>query len=164
MAATGHCPTSERRVCIPCTVCCVRLPIPLGVVGPNPKPAGVPCPRLGGIGCEVYPQRPALCVDFHCAWLREPSWSEAWRPDRSGLLCLREEIEAGTAIAAVYEVRPGALEGPAAVEILAELKRTTAAVAVVDCQGHRRCLSGEQTVRPDGPLHRSRLLSGLGAA
>jgi hypothetical protein len=35
------------------------------------KPAGVWCKHCAvGVGCKIYEQRPALCVDFKCLWLQ----------------------------------------------------------------------------------------------
>ncbi len=101
------------RACGGCSACCVVLPIPAGEVGPGPKAAGAPCPHLCVAGCAIYASRPALCAKFRCAWLADPSWPETWRPDRSGLLCLREKLEGGVPAAVVYEIVPGAtLDGP----------------------------------------------------
>jgi hypothetical protein len=51
-------------------------------------------------------------------------------------------LELTTPAAAVYEIRPQALRRPEAAEILAALRRTTAAVATVDCRGRRQRLTG----------------------
>lgn len=151
METSDALPAGGSRVCRPCTACCTRLPIPAGVIGPRRKPAREDCPHLGAAACNVYPPPYKACLDFCCAWLGNRDWAEAWRPDRSGLLCLREEIEAGLPAAAVYEIRPGALQEPAAVEIIAALKRTTVVIALVDGQRRRRCLLGERLVHAGHP-------------
>jgi hypothetical protein len=130
------------RHCGRCTVCCTSLAIPEGGVGADPKPAGTPCPWLQDAGCRIYGRRPKLCVRFACAWLRDRSWPPAWRPDRCGLMCLRELLELTTPAAAVYETRPQALRRPEAAEVLAALRRTTAAVVIVDFHGQRGRLTG----------------------
>ena len=122
--------------------CCIRLPIPAGEVGPERKPPGVTCPRLSASGCQIYARRPKLCVDFQCTWLADASWPEPWRPDRSGVMCLRETIDDDMPAAAVYEVRRGALDEPIVAEIIEELKRTTAVIALIDREQERRCLLG----------------------
>jgi len=129
-------PLGDRR-CGACTACCVHLPIPAGLVGPGSKPAGIPCPQVCGSGCRIYSQRPGFCADFSCAWFDAGSWLDAWRPDRSGLLGLRERIDGGLTAAVLYEIRPGALEEPLAVEILGELRRATTLVITVDARQHR---------------------------
>ena len=151
MAAFDAFTPNGRRACRPCSACCTHLPISAGAVGLRPKPAGTACPHVCATGCSIYPNRPKLCVDFCCVWLRDRSWAEAWRPDRSGLMCLREEIAPGLPAAAVYEILPGALQGPAAAEIIAALKRTTVAVAVVDSQERCECLLGERRIHPAEP-------------
>jgi len=132
----------STRCCTPCTVCCVRLPVPAGLLGHGAKPAGVRCPRLGRTGCRNYLCRPSVCSQFRCAWLADASWPVAWRPDLSGLLCLREELTEGLLAALVYETRPAALETPKALDIVNALCQTTSVVTIVDCQGHGQRLPG----------------------
>lgn len=130
--------TSPRR-CGSCTVCCVALPVPEGHLEMGSKPAGVPCTNLDSAGCRKYGTRPTACRNFFCAWLADRSWPGAWRPDRSGLLCLREELESGLVGAAVYEVRPDALDSPESQAILQALYATTTIVVVIDT--NRQCQS-----------------------
>lgn len=139
------------NVCGVCSACCTHLMIPAGDVGPGMKPAGLPCPNITASGCRIYGRRPKTCIEFTCAWLGDIDWPESWRPDYSGLLCLRAEIEPGTPAAAVYELRPGALQTPAAAEILAELKRTTTVAAVINFQQQRQKLLGNWVASPPEP-------------
>ncbi len=134
---------TASRHCTPCTVCCVALPVPEGLLGPECKPAGVACQDLGPRGCLRYASRPAVCSGFRCAWLADRGWPESWRPDRSGLLCLREDLLGTTPAAAVYEVVAGALAQPVASDILRALRHTTAAVALVHNDGRREGIFGE---------------------
>ncbi len=127
------------RQCNTCTVCCVALPIPEGHLNMGAKPAGVPCSNLAGCGCGIYKDRPRACRDFFCTWLSDTSWPEAWRPDRSGLLCLREELAPGLIGAAAYEVAPGALRSRVADLILRALQATVSVLVVVDANRQRRC-------------------------
>ena len=137
---------ADAHDCQQCTTCCTHLWIPPGTVGPGGKPPGVPCPRLSATGCEIYSRRPTLCADFCCAWLRNESWPVDWRPDRSGLFCLREEIEPGLFGAVVYETRDNALQGPVAAAILESLKEISALIVIVDAQQRRQRLSGKWDV------------------
>lgn len=139
------------RQCRPCTACCVYLPIPRGESGLGGKPAGIACSRRCATGCRAYAQRPGLCVNFRCAWLSDESWPAEWRPDRSGLMCLREEIEEGLPAAVVYEIYPGAIEGPTADEIMEELQQTTVVSAIVDVRNSRRRLLGKWDIRMAEP-------------
>jgi hypothetical protein len=132
----------QDRHCGRCTACCTRLAIPEGIVGADPKPAGTPCTWLQSAGCQIYARRPKVCVRFACAWLRDKSWPAGWRPDRCGLMCLRELLELTTPAAAVYEIRPQALRRPEAARLLAVLQQTTAAVAIIGFQGQRHRLPG----------------------
>lgn len=86
--------------------------------------------------------RPSLCAHFLCAWLADATWPEAWRPDLSGLLALREWLSGGLPAALVYEIQPGALRLPQGARILDALRETTAAVVIVDCRQQRRRLLG----------------------
>lgn len=139
------------RDCGPCTACCTHLPIPAGAIGPGRKPAGVVCPHRCATGCRIYTRRPRLCVDFRCAWLSDESWPPPWQPVRSGLMCLREELDDGLPAAAVYEIRPGALQAPPAPAIMEELQRTTVVIAVIDKQNRRRRVSGRLQIHTTGP-------------
>jgi hypothetical protein len=131
------------RSCGPCTACCTHLPIPAEIVGPRSKAAGTPCPYVGRYGCRVYARRPRVCADFTCAWLKNTDWPEPWRPDRSGVMCLSEQIDTHLFASAVYEIRPGALQTPSAAEIIGQLRRTTAAVVLISSDRQtRHCLLG----------------------
>jgi hypothetical protein len=142
------------RQCGSCQACCICFPIPAGQIGPGSKPAGVACPHLGEHGCRCYAQRPQLCKDFRCAWHADASWPDPWRPDRSGLVCLRETLSDGLVAAAVFETAPGALQSETGRQILAELQRTTSVVAMVDADQQRRCLPGSVAI-PDSDAARS---------
>jgi hypothetical protein len=65
-----------ERVCGKCNLCCKILIIPaLG------KPDNVWCEHCEiGKGCRIYPDRPAMCRDFKCGYLRDPSLGEEWYP------------------------------------------------------------------------------------
>ena len=142
------------RRCGACTACCTHLPISSGQVGPGPKPAGVRCPHLGYAGCRIYMRRPRLCANFRCDWHRNQSWPQSWRPDRSGLLCLSEEIRKGLPAALVYEIRNAALETPSAAAILEQLKQNTVVIAVVDTRKRRHRIMGNlriDTLQPRIP-------------
>lgn len=132
--------------CGDCHVCCIHLPIPAGEVSTTIKPPGAICPRLTREGCRDYDQRPATCRQFQCAWLVEPTWPMAWRPERSRLLCLREDIDNGVSAALVYEIAPDALARPTTRPILEQLRESTAVVAVVNLQKQRKLLRGRQWV------------------
>jgi len=84
-----------------------------------------------------------MCADFQCAWLEDANWPDPWRPDRSGLLCLRAPLNGSAPAAVVYEVSPNALQSPPGGQILAELEQTTAIVVVVDDDRKRRRIVGD---------------------
>jgi len=140
-----------QRSCQPCTVCCVALPMPAGHIGAECKEAGVPCPHRGTAGCRIYANRPEACRRFECAWLADQAWLVAWRPDRSGLLCLREWIVGTYRAAAVYELRAGALRSDTGRAILAELQRTCTVIAVTDVDGNRCNLTPGDSLSPPPP-------------
>lgn len=146
-------PLPPTRQCLPCTACCVRLPVPAGMISPGCKPAGVACRHLGPSGCRIHDIRPKVCRGFHCAWRSDATWPSSWRPDLSGLLCLREHLGGELPAAAVYELRPGALETPLAAMIVDELRRTTAVVALIDVAENRRAVPGTWAAGPiPGPV------------
>lgn len=121
---------SGDRHCGSCTACCVHLPLPEGAAGTHCKPPGEPCRHVGALGCRRYERRPAFCAALSCQWLDQSSWPTAWRPDRSGLVCLCEQRESGL-WATIYEWQPGALTGPVGAEILAELSKSAAGMTTI---------------------------------
>lgn len=135
---------TEPHDCGDCHACCIHLPIPAGEVCPNAKLAGAACPHVTAHGCRNYEGRPGICRQFRCAWLAEPRWPLAWRPDQSGLLCLCEQIADGISAALVYEIQPDAIMRPTTEAILASLKDSTAVVALVNLQQQRCLLHGCQ--------------------
>lgn len=135
-------PIVDRRTCGECTACCTHLPIPENVVGQASKPAGIPCPHLSHGGCGIYDHRPGVCSRFRCAWLSCEEWPENWRPEQSGLLCLRETLPDGRPGSLVMESRAGALLEPQAKDILLALMHSCAVVVVVGPDGKRRRMHG----------------------
>jgi len=139
-----------ERECRPCAACCIHLSIPAGQLGPGAKPPGIECPHLSSAGCRIHSRRMQLCVEFRCAWLGDEAWPDSWRPDRSGLMCLRESIENRWIGALAYEVLPDSLQTPVAVEIIEALQRTSSVVALVDFQGQRSRLCGHRADQAEG--------------
>lgn len=111
-----------------------------------PKPANIACPHLGPAGCRHYDIRGPVCEKFRCVWLADTSWPEVWRPDRIGLLCLRENLDGVGPAALVYETQPGALESREATLLLDELRHTTVFFTTVDYNKQSRlCTWGDCT-------------------
>jgi hypothetical protein len=133
---------AEARHCGSCTVCCTHLPLFDRQRPAGSSPATLPCPHVGALGCRIYSQRPKPCVQFSCAWLRDPFWPGLWRPDRAGLLCLREVLEGEVPAAEIHEIWAGALQRPEAVDILNELVRTTATMSIIDAACQRQRILG----------------------
>lgn len=140
------------RTCGSCTVCCTHLPIPAQIVSAAAKPAGEACPHLCRAGCGIYSRRPEVCSRFQCAWLADGDWPEEWRPDLSGLLCLRETLHDGSAGALVAETRPGALLEPQGEAILLALLRNTRRVVVAGPDGKRYLMYGADEPLPPAKI------------
>jgi len=80
-------PTSNS--CGDCTVCCHSL-----WIKELDKPAGIYCKHcLPGKGCGIYETRFEICRSFLCGWRQVPQLGEAWRPDRSGILMMPQEVD-----------------------------------------------------------------------
>jgi hypothetical protein len=77
----------HKRVCGPCTACCVELKIDTPRLR---KQARVPCLHLTSAGCGIYTERPSVCREFLCGWRLFAELSDDWRPDLSGVLALRK--------------------------------------------------------------------------
>jgi hypothetical protein len=75
--------------CGSCTVCCMALR-----VIELDKEAGTYCRHcLPGKGCGIYETRFEICRTFQCGWRLIPQLGEEWRPDRSGVLILTQEVD-----------------------------------------------------------------------
>jgi hypothetical protein len=73
--------------CGGCTVCCEGF---LSGTIPNfdnfeLKP-GHSCPAKTESGCNIYDQRPPICVKYVCRYKQHASWPLSWRPDNSGIV------------------------------------------------------------------------------
>ncbi len=75
--------------CGDCTVCCHSLK-----VVELEKPAGIYCLHcLPGKGCGIYETRFETCRTFLCGYRQVPQLDEKWRPDRSGILMMMQDVE-----------------------------------------------------------------------
>lgn len=96
---------SERH-CGTCGLCCKILRIP-----ELSKPAGPWCTHCRpGKGCAIYPDRPEVCRDFQCGWLKIPEMGEELRPDRCHFI-VRSDEEPQTVHFDVDPAYPGTAEG-----------------------------------------------------
>ena len=136
--------TSEKS-CGDCASCCVDLPIAAGIVAAESKAAGVACPQLCAGRCAIYQQRPQMCRDFQCAWMKFDDWPLAWRPEQSQLLCLFEFVNGDAPAGLVYELQPGALQTPVGRDIVQTIRARVNFVIVVDHAKNRQKLLGEIT-------------------
>jgi hypothetical protein len=79
-------PPAPGRDCGDCVACCVDL-----AIAELDKPDGVRCRNLAaGGGCAIYETRPATCRTWFCGWRLLTSFSDAMRPDRSGVMLVPE--------------------------------------------------------------------------
>ena len=79
--------TLDKRQCGPCTACCSELKIDTPELS---KKARLPCPHLSIKGCGIYAARPPVCREFLCGWRLFEELDDAWRPDLSGVLAMRQ--------------------------------------------------------------------------
>jgi hypothetical protein len=66
------------RECGPCQACCTVLRIEA-----IQKPRATRCPNQCATGCAIYPDRPAECAGYRCAYLQG---LVSKRPDESGVV------------------------------------------------------------------------------
>jgi hypothetical protein len=76
-------PIDPGKDCGACVVCCKAMAIDTPELR---KPAGVLCRYNTGSGCGIYDDRPPVCRQWHCGWIRSASLSADLRPDKSDLL------------------------------------------------------------------------------
>ena len=96
-------PIVPGRACNTCTMCCSVLDIAeLG------KPAGARCPHcVGGSGCGIYAERPAVCGEFYCGYLALPFVNARWFPDDCGMMIYPDAANSRLAVH-VDPARPNA--------------------------------------------------------
>lgn len=74
--------TVPGRSCDACSLCCI-----LPDIDALAKPANVVCRHCTpGQGCLIYADRPKLCADFHCKWMKDASLAAAWEPARAHMM------------------------------------------------------------------------------
>jgi hypothetical protein len=70
------------RACDDCRLCCKVFPVPV-----LQKPAGTWCRHTCASGCAIHgPRTPEICRQYDCYWREHDRLSEAWRPDRIGIV------------------------------------------------------------------------------
>ncbi|MGV1769484.1 YkgJ family cysteine cluster protein [Agrobacterium vitis] len=70
------------RTCGTCTLCC-RLPD----IDALAKPANTWCIHCtAGKGCTIYSERPQLCRDFLCLWMKSDSLGPEWEPAKAKMM------------------------------------------------------------------------------
>jgi hypothetical protein len=68
------------RSCGTCTLCCKVYDVP----PIDNKPRGAWCKHCKpGKGCGIWQDRPQFCRDFHCHWIKDDSFGEEWKPEKS---------------------------------------------------------------------------------
>jgi hypothetical protein len=76
-------PRPPARQCGECVACCQVLRIDAPELQ---KATGVMCPNCTGQGCGIYAQRPQVCRDWLCTWMRTSEIPDEFRPDRLGVM------------------------------------------------------------------------------
>lgn len=91
-------PTTTTRECGSCEECCFVAEVKEGIIQKN---ACQKCPFQQN-GCKIFgkPERPKVCIDFQCGWLRGAGTEED-RPDKSGIMVSVNKIEDSTWIVAM---------------------------------------------------------------
>lgn len=124
---------AERRSCGECQACCTVI----GIQGDkNCPPSGVyeACTHLCEKGCGIYSYRPEECRTYECLWQRGLLTKDEHRPDRLGILIDKRRSGVGDKgsaprdVLVLWEVRAGAFDEPAVVDLIAWLGRN-----IVDC-------------------------------
>lgn len=94
-------PLLPGRTCGGCVECCRVIPLDLPELA---KPTGELCAYcVEAAGCSVHEARPQTCRIRFCLW-RVIDLSDAWRPDRSGVIVRPDGIEDG--VITLYVMRP----------------------------------------------------------
>lgn len=86
------------RQCGACSMCCFMLK-----VEDIDKPKNEWCSHCHpGKGCSIYPDRPAACRTYTCAWLVNANIPDYWRPLESGMIVDFHMAEDGSAAMRIH--------------------------------------------------------------
>lgn len=70
------------RSCDACSLCCI-----LPDIDALEKPANATCRHCApDKRCNIYANRPALCADFYCTWMKDASMGPEWQPVRAHMM------------------------------------------------------------------------------
>lgn len=141
-----------ERSCGSCSLCCTVLR-----VDPLRKLGGVPCihQREGSHApCAIHglPERPNLCGDYRCAWLRG-QYEDADRPDRMGAV-LDVSLRAGLPLLSIREARAGAFDASPRLQEIARSHRETMEVRITCADDAMNADRPYRVLLPDGEEHR----------
>ena len=138
----------SERSCGECSLCCTLLR-----VDELEKLGGTPCAhQLAAGGCGIYPERPGICREYHCLWLRG-GLEEADRPDRLGAV-IDVVGGVGPAWLEIREAEPGAFERSPRLRAIAEEYRASLPVRVSDAAGVLDAERAFRVLLPDGEERR----------
>lgn len=127
---------AERRSCGECQACCTVI----GISGDQNCPSSAPyepCVHQCEKGCGIYAYRPQECRTYECQWQRGVLTREDHRPDKLGIIIDKRRTSEGDKgspprdVFILWEVRPGALQEPAVVDLIKWLGRNVTSHALV---------------------------------
>jgi len=120
------------NACGDCTACCERFEIDGDIWNNNVKTKNVMC-KYECNGCSIYEDRPEVCRDFKCVWLRikeaRPDFSEQLRPDQVGAMVITKEPENNKGQILIDECIKGAFDVNSMTDAQAELVTEIATLA-----------------------------------
>ena len=105
---------NRPRTCGGCRACCFVFPL-------GSKPRRTWCQHVTTTGCGCYAERPDVCREYACGWIRS-NLPENTRPDRSGMLVTYRRPYKGLPVVVVSEVQPHAAESLEGRSLLETLK------------------------------------------
>ncbi|MBI1369374.1 MAG: hypothetical protein GC162_12065 [Planctomycetes bacterium] len=110
------------RECGACNVCCTAMH-----VRPLNKPAGQRCEHQTPAGCGNYENRPPVCREWHCMWVRDPRkvFTDEQRPDKLGVFFTASlpDPATGKQTIHVHELAPEAANRPDAAAAIGFLRQ-----------------------------------------
>jgi hypothetical protein len=131
----------STKVCGDCKLCCKVYPMPI-----FNKPDKVWCQHAVGSGCGIYDQRPLICRDFVCVWLKS-NLPEKYRPDKCGVIVRIAAELNGHYIYVVSESYDGAWLRKHAEELISILKESGGICIIVN--GDRYCVRWDHERYPN---------------
>ena len=130
------------RTCGDCRACCFVFPL-------LDKPARRWCQHSTPQGCDCYTDRPSVCGNYKCLYLKDKRCPTSWRPDRSGIIITDRGNFRGHPVLYLSEYWDNAIEGVRGDVMFSALRKSNAILMYNEGDGVGVCCSHTGLVLDD---------------